>query len=92
MTILAIQRLIPRPDKEPEPIRTGFGLRLGDVLNHRDFKASKKVDDISRHESKHDEAPKHEPRINHRERPKEIAKPGTNPSQGGKGTPGTPRS
>lgn len=92
MTLLEILRLDPNPDLQSEPVNLRFGRRVGDVVNHREVTLSRKVDDLSRHESRHDEAPKHEPRINHRERPKEIAKPGTNPSQGGNGTPGTPRS
>jgi hypothetical protein len=43
--------------------------------NFRETTASKKVDDLSRHESKHDTDPKHDPKHNAREKTHEGVKP-----------------
>jgi len=91
MTILEILRLDPNPDLQSEPINLGFGRRVGDVVNHREVTLSRKVDDLSRHESKHEEAPKHVPRVNHRERPKDPTKPAAHPPYEQNQPPGFPR-
>jgi len=92
MTILDILRLPPNPDdQQTEPVNTGFGRRRGDALNHSDLTPSRRADDLSRHESKPDQAPKHEPKVNHRERPKDPNKPATQPSHEQNKLPGSSR-
>jgi hypothetical protein len=44
--------------------------------------ASKKVDDLSRHESRHDSDPKPDPKRNAREKAPGWTKPGEHPPQG----------
>lgn len=82
MATFDIPQLIPKPSEKASPI---FGPRTGYQPNFREISASKKVDDISRHESRHDMAPKHDPKPNAREKPE------PNKPQGGKPLPGTER-
>jgi len=88
MPIFDIPQLIPKPSMDLRRTNQEQRLPIGDGLNHREMWASKKVDDISRHESKHDSAPKHEPRPNAREK-SETNKPGYGQPQGGKPLPGS---
>jgi hypothetical protein len=75
MTTYDIPHLTPRPP-EGSPLDTpGLGRHLGHPRNFREFSASKKVDDISRHESRHDDDPKHDPKANPREKTPEPFKP-----------------
>lgn len=72
------------PTANPQPPHPGLESRIGDVPKERGVTASKKVDDLSRHESKHDTAPKHEPKLNAREKTYDGSKPGGSSSQGPK--------
>jgi hypothetical protein len=67
-------------NREPVPVRQpgfpGLVRKIGYVPNFRERSASKKVDDLSRHESKHDTDPKHDPKLNAREKTHEGVKPG----------------
>ena len=89
MTTFVIPQTIPKPTQNPEPAHPGLERKIGDVPNFRETTASKKVDDISRHESKHDMTPKHEPRPNPREKTRNWTKPGESKPQGGNNVPGT---
>jgi hypothetical protein len=75
-------------NRGPAPVRQpgfpGLERKVGYVPNFREISASKKVDDLSRHESKHDTDPKHDPKHNAREKVQEGVKP-----QGDKPLPGT---
>ena len=75
-------------NRESAPIRQpgfpGLERKIAHVPNFREMSASKKVDDLSRHESKHDTDPKHDPKQNAREKGHEGVKP-----QGEKPPPGT---
>ena len=57
-------------NREPSAVRQpgfpGLERKIGYVPNFREMSASKKVDDLSRHESKHDTDPKHDPKHNAR--------------------------
>jgi len=88
MTTFDIPQLIPKPSTDPRLISHEPWPRSGEGVNHREMTASKKVDDISRHESKHDSAPKHDPRPNAREKA-ETNQPGHGQLQGGKPLPGS---
>ena len=66
-----------------QPGFPGLERKIGYVPNFREMSASKKVDDLSRHESKHDTDPKHDPKLNAREKGHEGVKP-----QGEKPLPG----
>jgi len=70
----------PVPMKEPFPTMPGLQQRIGDLPKERETTASKKVDDISKHESKHSLDPKLDPKHNAREKPLD--------GQGGSGHPG----
>ena len=69
----------------------------GVASNGREISASKKVDDISKHESKHDSKhdPKHvtkyDPRHDSIQKPEDGTKPGVNQNPGGKPLPGEPK-
>ena len=89
MTTFVIPETVPKPTQNPEPAHPGLERMIGDVPKPRETTASKKVDDISRHESKHDMAPKHEPKPNAREKAQEWPKPGGTKPQGGTNVPGT---
>ena len=67
----------------------GLERRIGYVPNFREMSASKKVDDLSRHESKHDMDPKHDPKLNAREKPQGWVKPGGAKPQVEEPLPGT---
>jgi hypothetical protein len=89
MPILETPQFSPRPTQHFRPANPGLVPTIGDIRNHRDRSASKKVDDISRHESKHDMAPKHEPKPNAREKTQEWTKPGGSKPQAEKPGGGT---
>jgi len=67
-------------NRELGPVRQpgfpGLERKIGDIPNFRETTASKKVDDLSRHESKHDTDPKHDPKLNAREKTHEGVPPG----------------
>lgn len=83
MTIVDIPQLMPRTPSETRHYSLVQGPRVADRLNHREKTASKKVDDLSRHETKPYLAPKQDPRPNPRE------KTDTHPPKGGEALPGT---
>jgi len=88
MTTFDIPQLIPKPSTAPRLTSPELRPRNGDQSDLHEMTASKKVDDISRHESKHDSAPKHEPKPNAREK-SDANKPGFGQPQGGKPLPGS---
>jgi hypothetical protein len=71
------------------PVGLGRSPKRDYVPNFRERSASKKVDDLSRHESKHDTDPKHDPKHNLREKATDGTKPGTGQPQPGLPAPGT---
>ena len=79
----------PKPSMDPQSTSPDPGPGIGDRPNFRVMTASKKVDDLSRHESKHDMAPKHDPKFNAREKAPDTKHPGAGQPQGGKPAPGT---
>ena len=82
-------QLNPEPMKDPRPANPGQERKIGDVPNFREMTASKKVDDLSRHESKHDTDPKHDPKLNAREKTHEGLQPGGSKPQTEKPLSGT---
>lgn len=58
----------PMPTRNPEPAHPGLDSRIGDAPKPQVTTASKKVDDLSRHESRQDRAPKHAPSLNARDK------------------------
>jgi hypothetical protein len=82
-----IPQLIPRPTQNPEPAHPGLESRIGDEPKPIETTASKKVDDISRHESKHDMDPKHAPKQNAREKATDGSMPGHSQPQPGTQAP-----
>ena len=91
MTNYQQPELDPKPMKEPLPIQAEHS------PNARERSASKKVDDISRHESKYDpkQDPKHDPKHPAMHDPKpdqgQGGKPVSEPPRGGKPTPLGPK-
>ena len=79
----------PDSTPNPQPGFPGLERKIGDIPNFRETTASKKVDDLSRHESKHDTDPKHDPKLNVREKTHEGVKPGGSKPQGENPAPGT---
>jgi hypothetical protein len=75
----------PVPVKEPFPTMPGLQQRIGDLPKERETTASKKVDDISKHESKHSLDPKLNPKHNAREK-------ATDGTQDASGHPGDQKS
>ncbi len=71
-----IPQLNPQPTPNPQPPNPGLERKIGDVPNFRETTASKKVDDLSRHESKHDTDPKHDPKLKARVKAHDGVKPG----------------
>jgi hypothetical protein len=89
MSTFEIPQIIPQPTQNPEPAHPGLERKIGDDPKPLETTASKKVDDISKHESKHDMAPKHDPKLPVREKTQEWKKPGGSKPQGGDNVPGT---
>jgi len=79
----------PDSTPNPQPANPGLERKIGDVPNFREMTASKKVDDLSRHESKHDTDPKHDPKLNAREKTHEELQPGGSKPQTEKPLSGT---
>jgi hypothetical protein len=73
------------------PFLLGSGLdrERGEIPGSLMTMDSKKVDDISRHESRHDDAPKQAPKPNAREKTPDAARPDIYQPQGGKPFPGS---
>jgi hypothetical protein len=88
MPTIEIPQLNPMPTKNPEPAHPGLESRMGDLPKPLQTTASKKTDDLSRHESRHDMVPKHEPKLNAREKPAGGGQPATIPTPGTKPQPG----
>lgn len=65
----------PMPTRNPEPAHPGLDTKIGDARKLQETTASRKVDDLSRHESRHDMAPKHEPKLNARDKVPAAPKP-----------------
>jgi hypothetical protein len=76
--------ITPVPRKEPNPTMPGLQQRIGDLPKERETTASKKVDDISKHESKHSFDPKRDPKHNAQEKVTDVPKVGPGQPQGDK--------
>lgn len=91
MTTYQPPKLDPKPSKDPQ---LGVNPKLNMATNGRQISASKKVDDISKHESKYDPKydpkhdPKHDSKHDSKQKPEDGTKPGTNKNPGGKPMPG----
>lgn len=72
----------PPPAGDPERDRPGPDATSWEVV------ASKKVDDLSKHESKHDMDPKHDPKRNAREKTPDGTKHEARQPPGGEPKPG----
>ncbi|WP_291272780.1 hypothetical protein [Geothrix sp.] len=81
MTIHEIPLIQSRPTPNPQTPPPGLDPQIGDTPKPRETTASKKVDDLSRHESNHDLPPKHEPKLNAREKDRGSVKPGGTPGR-----------
>jgi len=88
MTIIEIPQIESKPMQNPQPLKPGERM-IGDFPNPREVTASKKVDDLSHHESKHSLDPKKDPKHNAREKNSDCTKPGICPPLGGKTAPGS---
>lgn len=80
----------PPPMKEPLPNLPDLQQRIGDLPKERETTASKKVDDISKHESHHSLDPKLNPKHNAREKPMDDKEDKGHPGDQ-KVPPGTPK-
>ena len=80
----------PNPQPIGDPKRDKPGPDSNDRVNpaSREVLASKKVDDISKHESKHDTDPKHDPKRNAREKAPDETKHDAHQPKSGESTPG----
>ena len=77
------------PTRNPQPAHPGLDSKPGSVSNPLEITASKKVDDLSRHQSKHDMVPKHESRNIPKEKEASKIAPAPSHSDGGRPLPGT---
>ena len=91
MTIIEIPQIESKPMQNPQPLKPGERM-IGDFPNPREVTASKKVDDLSHHESKHSLDPKKDPKHNAREKGPDWIKPGTSQPSSGKTAPGLSKS
>jgi hypothetical protein len=87
MTTFNIPPFNPRLTANPQPDNPGLGPQLDGIPAPLAVTASKKVDDLSRHESKHDTDPKHAPKHNAREKGTVPGKPDSYQPQGGQPRP-----
>ena len=78
----------PQPIGDPERDRPGPDSAYKVDSTSREVLASKKVDDISKHESKHDTDPKRDPKRNPREKAPDGTKPEAHQPPGGESRPG----
>ncbi|MFZ1377360.1 MAG: hypothetical protein WAS25_12275 [Geothrix sp.] len=76
MTTFEVPQIPTNPTNDPRPQNPGQERQIGDTPNPREVTASKKVDDLSRHDSKHSLDPKQDPKHNPREKVTEAPKPG----------------
>lgn len=81
----------PVPMKEPLPNLPDLQQRIGDLPKERETTASKKVDDISKHESHHSLDPKLDPKHNAREKAPDGSKDDKGHPGDQKPMPGTPK-
>lgn len=77
------------PTRNPQPAHPGLESKPGPVSSPLEVTASKKVDDLSRHQSKHDMVPKHEPKTMAKEKETGKIAPAPSHSEGGRPRPGT---
>lgn len=90
MPTFEIPQIPTNPTNDPRPQNPAADRQIGDTPNPREVTASKKVDDLSRHESKHSLDPKQEPRRGTGEKVCDPWKPGLKPPQAQDPLPGTP--
>lgn len=88
MTTFNIPKSPPKPPSTPKLDHPDQGPITGDQPVPRETTASKKVDDISKHESKHVEVPKQAPAPYMRDKAPQGPNHGTQQPQGGKPAPG----
>jgi len=86
MTIYKTPELDPKVGKEPRPTEPSLDPKPEVAPDAWQISASKKVDDISKHESRHD--PRFDPKHGAKPKPEDGAKPGANQDKGGKPTHG----
>jgi hypothetical protein len=75
MDNLNIPHLGPNPSRNARLDAPNMGWKIRDEPGSNVVVASKKVDDLSHHESKHSQDPKQDPKHNAREKALEIQKP-----------------
>ncbi len=76
------------PTRNPQPAHPGLDSKPGPVSNPLEVTATKKVDDLSRRQSKHDMVPKHEPKTLSKEKETGKTAPTPSHSEGGRPLPG----
>lgn len=83
MTNPEIPQSPTNPTNDPKPQNPGQDRKIGDTPKPREVTASKKMDDLSRHESKHSLDPKADPKQDGGKKISEPPKPGikTPPAQ-----------
>ncbi len=79
MPAFEIPQIPTNPTNDSKPQNPAQERQIGDTPKPREVTASKKVDDLSRHESKHSLDPRLEPKHNAREKVAEPGKPGFKP-------------
>jgi len=91
MTTFAIPQVPADPASDPKPQNPGQGRQIGDTPKPRKVTASKKVDDLSRHESKHSPDPRQDPKRAGGEKVSEPSKPAFQPLPAHDPIPGKPK-
>ena len=76
MTTFEVPQIPTNPTNDPRPQYPSPDRKIGDTPTPREVTASKKVDDLSRHESKHSLDPKKDPKHSPQEKMTEPPKPG----------------
>jgi hypothetical protein len=77
------------PTRNPQPAHPGLESKPGPGSDPLEVTASKKVDDLSRHQSKHDMVPKHESKTISKEKETGKMAPAPRHSDSGRPLPGT---
>lgn len=91
MTTIEIPQRPSEPGKDPLHLNPDPERTIGDPPKPIETTASKKVDDLSRHESKHSQDPKQEPKQNARDKTVDPSRPGSGQKQGGPPVPPSPK-
>lgn len=91
MTTFEDPQIPTNPTNDPKPQNPEQERKIGDTPKPREVTASKKVDDLSRHESKHSLDPRQDPKRGGGEKVSEPGKPGFKPPPSKDPLPGTPK-